>query len=315
VPEKNKLGRIIAGTWRYTEPDASRVKQAYDLLFERRGWHDIAERIGGGFTYTGVSYTLRNPIWRGARVFASPDGPFERQVIAEPLLSPERWQQAQSIIQAKRTHWLQTRRAEPPPFLCLGVARCACGKALYSKHKPAASYYSCQSRLKRYGPSCGRRTIRRDALDIGVERLFTAELLDLAFLVPLIRAAIRQTAAAQPDRSRERERLESKRRRVLDNYEDGYTSRAERDEKLRKLDGELASFAPAAPTVAIDAETLAHAIVRIFAGFAKLPFKRRRELLRATVREVVVDANAITGLTLAGTLFDASGTKSCKPSK
>ena len=37
----------------------------------------------------------------------------------------------------------------------------------------------------------------------------------------------------------------------------------------------------------------------------------------ATVREVIVDANAITGLTLAGGQFDASsiGVKSCKPSR
>jgi hypothetical protein len=59
---------------------------------------------------------------------------------------------------------------------------------------------------------------------------------------------------------------------MLDNYEDGYLSRVERDEKLRKLDTEIAGLQPAATTAPIDAEKLARAIVRIFAGFARLPF-------------------------------------------
>jgi hypothetical protein len=313
VPQKNKLGRIVGGTWQYVEPDASRVKLAYDLLFERKSWESIAQCIGGGWGHRGVRYTLQNCIWRGARQFASPDGPFELQVIAKPLISAERWHQAQAIIAGKHAGWLQTRRGEPAPFLCLGVARCACGRKLYARYKPGKCYYSCQSRIRRYGPSCGARTVRREALDTTVERLLTTQLLDLAFLTPLIRQAIRQTAAAQPDHSRERERLEAKRRRVLDNYEDGYLSRAERDEKVRKLDAELARLQPAVTPVTVDPEKLARAIVRTLAGFGRLPFARRRERLRATVREVVVDNNAVTGLTLAGTLSD-DGAKIGKPS-
>jgi DNA invertase Pin-like site-specific DNA recombinase len=318
IPERNKQGRIVGGEYRYTEPDASRVRKAYDLLFERRSWQDIAERIGGGFRYRGVAYTLQNPIWRGARRFKSLDGgTFEKQVIAEPLISPERWLQAQALIAGKRRSWLQTRRAEPAPFLCLGIARCVCGRPLYSCHKPAACYYMCQSLTRRYGPACGARMMRREALDTEVDQLFSVRMLDAAFLVPLLQSAIRLTVAAQPDQSRERERLEAKRRRVLDNYEDGYLSRAERDEKMRALDAELAKLQPTVAPASLDAEKLARAIIRLFAGFARLPFRERRERLRALVREVIVEAHAITGLTLAGASPEdgvTTGAKSGKPS-
>jgi DNA invertase Pin-like site-specific DNA recombinase len=316
IPQKNKLGRITGGTWQYTEPDASRIRQAYDLLFERLGWHAIAERIGGGFKFRALSYTLRNAIWRGARVFPSPDGPFELQVIAEPLISPERWHAAQALMAVKRTNWLTTRRKEPTPFLCLGLARCACGKPLYSKHKPAACYYACQSRHPGYGPSCGARTVRREALDSTVEKLFTTQLLDPAYLVPVIRLAIGQMVAVQPDQSRMREGLEARRRRILDNYEDGHITRLERDDKLRRLDTELARLQPAASPLAVNAERLARSVVQTFRDFGKLPFNARRDRLRAMVREVVVENHAITGVTLAGGFSpDHDGVKSCKPSK
>jgi DNA invertase Pin-like site-specific DNA recombinase len=53
--------------WAYVEPHASQVRRAYDLLFERRSWHDIADRIGGGFTFNGIRNSLANPIWKGVR--------------------------------------------------------------------------------------------------------------------------------------------------------------------------------------------------------------------------------------------------------
>jgi DNA invertase Pin-like site-specific DNA recombinase len=50
--------------WAYVEPYASQVCKAYDLLFERRSWHDIAERIGGSWTFNGIRVSLMNPIWK-----------------------------------------------------------------------------------------------------------------------------------------------------------------------------------------------------------------------------------------------------------
>jgi len=277
-----------------------------------RGVEFIPERnkqgriVGGEWRYTEDA----------ARIVQAFDLLFERR--SWPLISPSRWSEAQVLIAGKRRSWLQTRRAEPAPFLCLGIARCGCGRPLYSNHRPAVCYYSCKSRMRRYGPSCGARNVRREALDTAVERLFSAQILDAAFLIPLLQRAIRQTVAAQPVHSRERERLEAKRRRVLDNFEDGYLSRTERDEKVRALDAELARLQPAVAPASLDAEKLARAIVRLFAGFARLPFRERRDRLRARVREVIVEDHAITGVTLAGTPPEdgvTTGAKTCKPSK
>ena len=66
-PVKNAAGRTIGAKWFYIEPDASRIRQAYDLLFERRSWADIAARIGGSFTFNGVRTSLRNTVWKGIR--------------------------------------------------------------------------------------------------------------------------------------------------------------------------------------------------------------------------------------------------------
>ena len=57
--------------WSYDDVDSERMRKAYDLLFARRSWQDIAERIGGGFTANGVRYSSKNPIWMGVRRFTA----------------------------------------------------------------------------------------------------------------------------------------------------------------------------------------------------------------------------------------------------
>jgi DNA invertase Pin-like site-specific DNA recombinase len=71
-PIKDVKGRSIGARWFYVEPYASQIRLAYDLLFERRSWHDIAERIGGGFTFNGIRVSLMNPI--GEASAATPKG-------------------------------------------------------------------------------------------------------------------------------------------------------------------------------------------------------------------------------------------------
>ena len=44
VPVKDHKRRTIGATWSYTEPVVSQMKLAYDLLFARHSWADIAER-------------------------------------------------------------------------------------------------------------------------------------------------------------------------------------------------------------------------------------------------------------------------------
>lgn len=57
-----------SGGWAYT-PASELVRKAYDLLFERRSWHDIAARIGGSYTHCGIKISLQNTIWKGIRSY------------------------------------------------------------------------------------------------------------------------------------------------------------------------------------------------------------------------------------------------------
>jgi hypothetical protein len=141
------------------------VRQAYDLLFERRGWDDIARRIGGGFTYNGVKTSLKNPIWMGIRRYTiNRETPLELKVIAKPLVSPERWQAAQEIILEKRTRWAKTRR--PPHVLLSGLLACACGKPCYVRmNSHGGSYYFCSTGFPGRGPKCGARSVQQKAAD------------------------------------------------------------------------------------------------------------------------------------------------------
>jgi DNA invertase Pin-like site-specific DNA recombinase len=55
--------------WSYREPDYSRIRQAYELLFRGESWQTIAEAVGGGWSSVGLRRTLLNPVWKGLRVY------------------------------------------------------------------------------------------------------------------------------------------------------------------------------------------------------------------------------------------------------
>ena len=197
---KDAKGRSIGAKWFYTEPDVSRVRQAYDLLFERRSWPDIAARIGGGYTDTGVKSSLQNTLWKGIRRYkAGRETPLEIQVIDAPLLTPERWQQAQEIILEKRTRWAKTKRE--PHVLLSGLLRCGrCGAAVYARASAAHGYYYCSSGHPSRTASCGARSVQQDSADREVERLASVELLDASFL----KSVFGRFQFAQPARDQKR---------------------------------------------------------------------------------------------------------------
>lgn len=290
----------------YVEPDASLIRRAYDLLFEHRSWHDIADRLGNGWSYHGVSNTLKNPIWRGARTYTEGrDEPLEVQVIEEPLISPERWQAAQRLIGEKRTRWKQTKRERPAAFLA-GLLRCGCGEPVYTRYGQSGSYYQCSTHVRRNGLKCGSGSVRQAHLDATVERIVTAHLLDRTFLSGVLDLALAAAAVpAAPDHLRDRERLTAKRKRVLETFEDGLITRDELREKVRRIDSDLGKIETPAPVAQIDGRRLAQAIVDTFASFRHLALDDRRELLRRAVPEILVRDGAIPQLTLSGGFLGA----------
>jgi DNA invertase Pin-like site-specific DNA recombinase len=298
--------------WVYVEPDVARMAKAYDLLFERRSWPDIAERIGDGWTSNGIRLALRNPIWKGVRRYSlGREQPLEVKVIDKPLISPERWQAAQQIILEKRSRWAKTKR--PPHVLLSGMLLCACGKPCYVRcggRGQRRSYYYCSTGFPGHGPKCGARSVQQEAADQAVERIISTQLLDAAFL----RTAIARFRSKQPARDqnvaklvRQREKLEVERQRLLRMTLKGTCTEADYDRENKRIESEMRDLdllAPAALPASFDAAKLVVRITRTFARFAKQSFEEKRGLLRAAVREIVLDDGMIPALTLNGAFLE-----------
>jgi DNA invertase Pin-like site-specific DNA recombinase len=300
--------------WAYAEPYASQVRKAYDLLFERRSWHDIAERLGGSWTFNGIRVSLMNPIWKGIRRYTEGrEEPLELRVIDPPLISPERWEAAQAIILEKRTRWAKTK--QPPRFLLSGLLRCACGKPVYvrcgSRTQPR-SYYYCASGFSGQGPRCSARSVQQPATDRMVEQIVSTQLLDAVFSKKLL--AKFQTG--QPARNEnaeklthEREKLEAERQRLLrmtlkgDCREDDFARESKRIEaEMRALN----LLAPPPMPATFDTAQLVLRITRAFARFAKQPFAEKHNLLRTVFKEIVLENGTIPSFTLNGAFLDSA---------
>jgi DNA invertase Pin-like site-specific DNA recombinase len=313
-PVKSANGRTIGGKWFYTEPDATRIRRAYDLLFERRSYRDIVARIGGGFTNVGIRGSLANPIWMGIRKYAeNREEPLELRVIDPPLISPERWEAAQAIILEKRTRWAKTKHLQPRCLLT-GLLRCACGRAAYLRrcHRKY-SYYDCSSKV--HGSSCGARGVQQPAADRTFEHFLSHEFLDAAFLRSIL-ARFEAAAPARDDNrdqlARQRQMLEAERQRLLrmtlrgDCSEDDFARESKRIEtEMRDLD----RLAPAPVPAAIDPAELVMRIHRIFGTLRRRPLEEKRDLLRTVLKEIILKNGAVTAITINGGFLDSANSQ------
>ncbi len=297
------------GGWAYSEPDASRIKLAYDLLFERRSWHDIAARCGLGLSHVGVRYSLQNPIWKGVRRYVKGrETPLEVPLDIQPLISPERWLRAQEIILEKKTRWAKTTKA--PHNLLSGLLRCGCGMAVYVKcaGRPGRrrDYYCCSSHLRGMGP-CGARYVRHETLDLTVSQIITTKLLDAAFLHTIlgtVRAAKPARDTSTVKLEAERAKLEAERQRLLRMTLKGVCSEADFARESKRIEGEISSLGRMIPSVALrsafDPAKLIVGLARSFARFASQPFEEQRSLLQTAVREIILEKGGIPAITLNG---------------
>lgn len=316
APIKDKKGHTVGARWFYIEPDASRVRLAYDLLFERRSFRDISARIGGGFTDKGVKDSLSNPIWKAVRRYvAGRDEPLEVPIDIEPLISSERWAEAQRIILGKRVAWSKTRRA--PRFLLSTLLRCGCGKPCYirSKGPNLRSYYYCSTGFPGHGPKCGARSVQQGPADQQVTDFVSTRLLDTGFL----RAVLGGIQSAAPAREDSAEKigqqlaaLEAERQRLLRLCLKGVVSDEDFSRESKRLESEirdLERLSPQPAPAALDVVKLIARITSAFTRFARQPFEERRNLLRTAVRELVLVDGSITGLTLHGGFFESANSR------
>jgi site-specific DNA recombinase len=318
-PVKDAKGRSVGARWFYVEPDASRIRLAYDLLFERRSWHDIAERIGGGFTYNGVKTSLKNTVWKAVRTYAAGrETPLEVPMAIEPLISPERWAKAQEIILEKRDRWSKTKK--PAYFLLSGLLRCSCGAPCYVRcNSNRRSYYICSTHHR--GNACGAKSVQQKATDRLAEQIVSKDFLDPGFL----KKVIGRFKSAQPERDHnaekitaQREQLEAERQRLLRMTLKGTITEDDFSRESKRIESEMRDLdrlAPAPVPAAFDPAKLVVQITRSFARFAKQSFEEKRDFLRTAFKEITLDNGALTGMTLNGAFLDSvNSSPRCSPS-
>jgi DNA invertase Pin-like site-specific DNA recombinase len=299
-PLKDAKGRTIGAKWSYEEPDAGRIKKAYDLLFQRLSWRDIAAQIGGGWTYNGIRLALRNPLWKGTRVYTKGrEEPLEIQVIDKPLISPARWQQAQELILQKHSRWLKTKR--PPSNLLSGLLECGCGAPVYVRMSGSGTYYYCSAK-------CGAKSAQQPAADRVVEEFVSN--LDAKFWTK----AFAQMRTAQPARDdarekldRQREKLESERQRLLRLCLKGTIAEEDFGRESKRIAAEVRDLdllAPAPVADAIDPKKTAAHVARTFARFGRQPFEEKRAALRTVFKDLVLDNGNVAGFTVNSAFLD-----------
>ena len=209
----------------------------------------------------------------------------------EPLVTQDVFDQVQTILDAKG----QQRRRPPVrriEALLTGQMKCSCGRILtYRQKDPKRSRqyrYVCNMRKKTKGIAC-----RFPGVNGGAVEQVAFELVRRGLRVRLaeIRAAApRASASVEPgDLHAELVALDAKRRRILDNYEEGHygqdaEGRAVRDSKLapvlRRAEEIHAELAPKAP---VGADDLDHALTNIEQHWDRWPTFVKRDILRTYV--------------------------------
>ena len=301
--------------WSYEEPDCSRVQRMCELLLAGDSLHTIAAKVGGGWTYGGVRKTLRNPIWAyGTRVYPANshrEEAYEVQVIDQPLIPVSTWEAVQKELDRRKSTWRKTKK--PPRHLLSSLLCCSCGKPCYVRCSGPRSYYYCPH-------GCGAASIQQKAADAVVAMMAGERFTDLAVLVEMLNGIAEPSAPAGVP-AKEVARLEAKRERILESKHDGLITREKCNTQIAALDRELqaARATVAVPAPIIDVKRLAAGLVRVFAGFHKKPFGFQRDLLRETVRDIVVDNKTVTKFTfrggfLGGILESANSLSRCSAS-
>jgi site-specific DNA recombinase len=280
--------------WHYTD-EAQAVKRAYEMVLAGESLNEVAKYLG--MSPMGARYLIHNPIYKGWRVYErecgevkagkngrqakyrplkkrSEDQIIRVQVIDEPLVSPETWERACQIMDAKSESCRRNRKT-------LGIASYSgflhcdeCGRVLTPLRGSGKGYYVCVGHYK--GTGCPQRYTRIADMESRIDSLIGGEMVDPAFLGTL---AMRLQSMQQNDKrasriqqlATEQKSLEKKRSRVIDLFTEGDITRDERAERLAKVaeqlggvNEELTRMQSSAP-----AGTTLEQLVEMFSVFAE----------------------------------------------
>jgi DNA invertase Pin-like site-specific DNA recombinase len=256
--------------WFYDDSkgEASRVREAYDAVLAGATYPTLRKLLGGMST-PGVARLIRNPIYKGWRVYENEVGerrvgkngrqpkyqPLKKRdesrvirvrVIDQPLVSEGIWERAVRVLDMKAESKRRERVGGVAAFN--GFLFCdACGRIMSPvRGSTKPGYYVCLNR--KLSKSCDQTYVRVEALEQRIDELFTRVVVSdefknrLAMHIETKRG--QQSAIARLERlEKDHKALEARRVRILDMYEAGDLDRAEKDRRFAKLAGDLAASA------------------------------------------------------------------------
>lgn len=232
--------------------------------------------------------------------------------VVKPIMSIETWDAAQLNIAAREGIVRKTRakNMDRPRFLGMGITFCICGEMMYPKYgsnrRSHLDAYGCKSRYHG-GPGCGHPPIHREDFDLGLVQLISEKILNAEFLMKLLEAATAQDPVPDPVRvgiEKAQAGLEAGRKELRTLVRRGQMTAAEFIEDITALETELrqaeALMPPAPPPM--DTKGFLQRIANTFASFARLPFTKKREILKGAVKAIVTDTKAgtITSIKISG---------------
>jgi DNA invertase Pin-like site-specific DNA recombinase len=299
--------------WKYLEPDASLIRRAYDLLFEGYSWDRMVAEIGNGWSYEGIRGTLRNTVWKGIRTYTKGrETPLQVPMGIEPLISPERWEAAQVLLDKKTATWKKHKK--PSRFLASGLLTCSCGAPMYIRvsgewKSGKRNYYFCSTGFPGRGPKCGAPSIFTEIVDSAITEYASTQFPNAAFL----KTVLKTLAANQPAQSqdadklaRERGKLESQRERLVRLTTEGTFTEADFKREDARIQAALQSYDALmpSPVPALDPRKLVEGIGFAFGDFRNQPFSERRGILQSIVKTFAMDNSNIVSMTLNPAFVD-----------
>ena len=325
--------------WFY-KAEAEKVREAFRLFLSgETSYTEVGRQVG--IDPFNLRIILRNPIYTGWRVIdkkrdMSPgakrvksggrqgDRPkvaraaneVIRVKVLEPLVGEEDFRRAQQIMDLKKLNHWRLRPERERRFTYSSFLRCGlCGNLVYTHvHKPH-DWYVCKSRTTaerrarelRGLASCTNPYMRRERLERCIDRLFSERLTDRGFLEQIASEYFARSASgvgkAEILRLQQaRERLEEKRKRVLEAYFDNLIDRAVRDKRLSEIETDVRFYEnmllkaqPAAQGVSADE------LAEVFAPLREWEFLSRldkRRVLQTVAPQIHVDNYRVKGIAL-----------------
>jgi hypothetical protein len=230
----NAAGKTIDDRWFYDEDTVAKIREAYRILFADHGISltALAKRVGWSYGHS-LRRSLQNPVWKGLRVYAPAGAHAETLKVPpplEPVLAPDQWALAQTLL-AKRRTWSKETRDQR--FLGTGLLFCQCGAKHYTHsdtRRGGHDVYFCSSRFK--GKGCGAAPLRREIVDRAIERIVSESLTDAAFLAKVFARVERAPAPDPGNRERELAKLATRRQKWIEQYDADRISRKEFEDKM-----------------------------------------------------------------------------------